>query len=167
VLLGVVAGDGPPRVLLTKRAATLRHHPGQIALPGGKVDEADRSAADPRWGGAGGAVAAALRESHEEVGLPTGAVEVLGTFGPHATVTGFSVTAVLALLAPFSPVPERGEVDEVFALPLAHVLDLDAYRIESRAWGGRRRGYWVLPFGPWYVWGATARILRSLAERAA
>jgi 8-oxo-dGTP pyrophosphatase MutT (NUDIX family) len=145
--------SGPAaRVILTKRSAHLRHHPGQIALPGGKIDAGED------------APAAALREAREEVGLPS--AEVLGCFGPHETVTGFSVTAVLALVrAPFVPVPEAGEVAEVFALPLAHLASLASYRVEGRRWQGRHRRYWVVPWGPYYVWGATARLLRGLAER--
>jgi 8-oxo-dGTP pyrophosphatase MutT (NUDIX family) len=147
--------SGPEaRVILTKRSAQLRHHPGQIAFPGGKVDGGEDTAA------------CALREALEEIGLPRGHAEVLGTFGPHETVTGFSVTAALALVrAPFVPVPEAGEVAEVFAVPLSHLGRLDRYRVEGRRWQGYLRRYWVVPWGPYYVWGATARLLRSLAER--
>jgi 8-oxo-dGTP pyrophosphatase MutT (NUDIX family) len=147
--------DGAPRVILTKRASALRHHPGQVAFPGGKVDRGDD-----------GPVGAALRESQEEIGLPRDLVEVLGTLPAHRTVTGFEVTPVLALVTrPFIPVPEPGEVDEVFAVPLAHVIDPAAYLIEGRIWRGQRRRYYAVPWGPYYVWGATARILRGLADR--
>jgi 8-oxo-dGTP pyrophosphatase MutT (NUDIX family) len=155
----LVAADlsGPTaRVLLTKRSAHLRHHPGQIACPGGRLEPGE----DART--------AALREAREEVGLPEGAAEVLGSFGPHETVTGFSVTAVVAAVrAPFAWRPQAGEVEEVFAIPLARVADLGSYRVEGRLWGGVARRYWVLPHGPHYVWGATARMLRALAERGA
>lgn len=156
VLLAVDVSGERAGVLLTKRSAQLRHHPGQIALPGGKLDRGE----DAR--------ACALREAAEEVGLPTASPEVLGTLPPHVTVTGFSVTPVLALLrAPVRPVPRPGEVDEAFFVPLAHLADLGSYRQEGRAWGGRARRYWVAPYGPHYVWGATARILRGLAEAMA
>jgi 8-oxo-dGTP pyrophosphatase MutT (NUDIX family) len=142
-----------PQVILTKRSAHLRHHPGQIALPGGKLDAGED------------APACALREAREEVGLP--GAEVLGTFGPHETVTGFSVTAVLALVrTPFTPVPEAGEVAEIFAVPLSHLADLANYRVEGRRWQGRRhRRYWTVPYGPYYIWGATGRVLREFATR--
>ncbi|WP_282024160.1 CoA pyrophosphatase [Limimaricola cinnabarinus] len=155
VLAAIHLDGGAPRLLLTKRSAKLRHHPGQIAFPGGKVEPVDD-----------GPAGAALREAHEEIGLPPGRVEVLGALPPHETVTGFSVTPVVGLLrGAFDPVPEAGEVAEVFSVPLSHVTDPARFRIEGRRWQGRRRHYYVVPWGPYYIWGATARMLRSLAER--
>ncbi len=144
-------------VLLTKRASGLKHHPGQVAFPGGKVDAAD-----------GSPEAAALREAEEEIGLPPAAVEVLGRLPAHETVTGFSVVPVLALVTrPFTLRPEAGEVDEVFSVPLAYLAQAESYRIEGRIWRGEMRRYYVAPWGPHYIWGATARILRALADRLA
>lgn len=142
-------------LILTKRSARLKHHPGQIAFPGGKQDPTDPTPTD-----------AALREAHEEIGLPRGMVDVLGTLPSHQTVTGFQVTPVLAIVSGrFDPVPEAGEVSEVFQVPLAHVTDPAMFRVEGRRWQGRKRLYYTVPFGPYYIWGATARILRALAER--
>ena len=153
VLAAFDAQDG--RLILTKRASSLRHHPGQIALPGGKVDASDADA-----------TAAALREAHEEIGLDPAQVEVLGTMPPHHTVTGFAMTPVLALIhGPFTPLPEPGEVEEVFTVPFAHIADPANFRIEGRIWRGARRDYYLAPFGPYYIWGATARVLHSLALR--
>lgn len=155
VLVPVLDRSPEARLVLTKRSSALKHHPGQIAFPGGKQDEGDADV-----------IAAALREAREEVGLQPEDVEVLGALPPHETVTGFAVTPVLGWIeAAFEPVAEPGEVDEVFTVPLAHVLDPARYSIQSRRWRGRRRHYFTVPFGPYYIWGATARILRGLADR--
>lgn len=142
-------------VILTKRSPRLKHHPGQIAFAGGKQDATDATIVD-----------AALREAHEEIGLPRGMVDVLGTLPTHQTVTGFQVTPVLAIInGLFDPIPEAGEVTEVFQVPLQHVINPAMFRVEGRHWQGRRRLYYAVPYGPYYIWGATARILRALAER--
>ena len=155
VLIGIRAET--EMVVLTKRSARLKHHPGQIAFPGGKQDPTDATLAD-----------AALREAQEEIGLPPAIVEVLGHLPPHQTVTGYQVTPVLALVqGHYDPIPETGEVSEVFEVPLAHVVNSANYLIEGRRWQGRRRLYYTVPFGPYYIWGATARILRAFAERIA
>lgn len=155
VLVGVDVTGPRAEVILTKRSARLKHHPGQIAFPGGKQDPGDASV-----------TAAALRESHEEIGLPPGHVAILGELPAHETVTGFHVIPVVGLIErPFTPVAEAGEVDEIFRVPLAHLADPANYRVEGRRWQGRRRYYYAVPWGPYYIWGATARILRALAER--
>ena len=138
----LVAFDARGRLLLTKRASGLRNHPGQIALPGGKVDPGD---ADE--------TAAALREAQEAIAA-------------HRTVTNYAMTPVLGLIrGDFTPVPEAGEVEEAFRVPFAHVADPTRYRIERRRWRGGWRSYYVAPYGPYYIWGATARVLHSLALR--
>ncbi|WP_108813341.1 CoA pyrophosphatase [Loktanella sp. Alg231-35] len=153
VLIGV--RQDRQTVVLTKRSARLKHHPGQIALPGGKQDPSDSTLID-----------AALREAREEIGLPGSVVDVLGTLPPHQTVTGYQVTPVLAIINDdFQSMPEAGEVSEVFDVPLAHLLDPARYHVQGRHWQGRRRYYYTVPFGPYYIWGATARIMRALAER--
>ena len=111
-------------------------------------------------------IAAALREAHEEIGLTASNVRVLGTLETHETVTSFTVTPVIGeVLRPFDFKPEPGEVEEVFRVPLSHVTDPDNFFVEGRRWLGQRRHYYTVPYGPYYIWGATARILRGLAER--
>ena len=155
VLLPLVRTGDEVSVILTKRSSALIHHPGQIAFPGGKVDAADD-----------GPVAAALREASEEIGLKPENVKVLGELSPHETVTRFNVTPVLGLvLEPFDIVPEPGEVEEVFTVPLTHVTNIKNFQIQSRLWQGENRFYYTVPCGPYYIWGATARILHGLAER--
>ena len=155
VLAAFDARDG--RLILTKRASSLRHHPGQISLPGGKVEPGDTDE-----------TAAALREAQEEVGLNPALVQVLGRLPAHETVTGYTVLPILGHVGtPFSPRAEAGEVEEVFHVPLAHVTDLRNFRIERRMWRGQWRRYYTVPCGPYYIWGATARMLRALAERLA
>ncbi|MCW1951459.1 MAG: CoA pyrophosphatase [Octadecabacter sp.] len=141
-------------VVLTKRAAHLKHHPGQIAFAGGRMDDTDRDLTQT-----------AMREAQEEIGLDPAVVAVLGTLPAHETVTSYSITPIVAMVpAGLKFTPEPGEVDETFTVPLSHVLSPENYRIESRVWQGQKRFYYAAPFGPYYIWGATARILRGMAE---
>ena len=155
VLVAIQPRPAGARLILTKRASHLKHHPGQIAFPGGKQDDGD---ADLE--------ATALREAWEEIGLPPEQVEIMGMLAPHETVTGFTMTPILGLVRDdFTPKVDPEEVEEMFTVPLAHVLDAGRYRVEGRVWRGTLRRYYVVPYGPHYIWGATARILRGLAER--
>ncbi len=155
VLVPLIERAGKTFLILTKRSAALKHHPGQISFPGGKVDAQDT-----------GPMAAALREAHEEIGLKAENVEIVGVLPNHETVTGFDVYPYVGCVnSAFRAVPEMGEVEEVFEVPLAHVLSLQNYLVEGRVWMGKMRRYYVVPYGPHYIWGATARMLRMLADR--
>ena len=157
VLMPIIETDTGARVILTMRSARLKHHPGQIAFPGGRIDDTDADAA-----------AAALRESHEEIGLDPGNVEILGQLSAHETVTGYTVTPFVGRIrAPFTPLPEAGEVAEVFTVPLSFLMTPHHYRVERRRWRGTWRAYYTAPYGPYYIWGATARMLKGLADRVA
>ena len=140
-------------ILLTRRAAHLSAHAGQVAFPGGRLEEGE----SPEE--------AALREAEEEVGLPRHWPRLLGRMPLHQTGTGYMVTPVLGLLEPGFPLlPDPSEVAEAFEFPLATLLDPDAPRRESREWKGRMREYWVWPHERHFIWGATATILVGLAR---
>jgi 8-oxo-dGTP pyrophosphatase MutT (NUDIX family) len=157
VLVPIWLRPSGPQVILTKRAALLKHHPGQIAFPGGKAEDSD---ADLE--------ATALREAWEEIALPPAKVQILGRLAGHETVTSYLMTPILGLVRDdFAMRPDISEVEEVFTVPLSHVLDRARYVTEGRVWLGQKRRYYAVPYGPYYIWGATARILRGLAERAA
>jgi 8-oxo-dGTP pyrophosphatase MutT (NUDIX family) len=153
VLVPLVERGAGLSVILTRRATRLKHHPGQVAFPGGKQDAADPTP-----------LAAALREAREEIGL--GEVAILGVLDRHETVTGFAVSPFVGLVAPgFRPTIDRAEVDEVFEVPASFLFDSSNFQIHARPWQGVLRRYYVIPWGPHYIWGATARMLRTLADR--
>jgi 8-oxo-dGTP pyrophosphatase MutT (NUDIX family) len=155
VLVGLVGHGSGPAVLLTQRTAHLKDHAGQISFPGGRVEEEDA-----------GIVPAALREAQEEIGLDPSRVEILGELDPYDTVTGFRIHPVVGWIEP--PVilaPDPFEVAEVFEVPLCFTLDAANHRRDSYVRHGRRRHFFVLPYGQRYIWGATAGILVNLSRR--
>ena len=153
VLIAVT--DRPePGVILTVRREHLRTHAGQIAFPGGRVD-AGESAID-----------AALRESHEELGLEPAAAEVIGALNDYATVTGYAVTPVLAVVPPdLALTPHDVEVADWFEAPLAHLLDPAQQRQEAAIYRGEERQYYVIDWQGRRIWGATAAMLVNLSWR--
>lgn len=156
VLIAVTTAP-EPQLLLTVRTANLSRHPGQVALPGGRIDPDDADA-----------IAAALREAEEEVALPAAVVEVLGTLDTYQTGTGFSIRPVVGLIpSGLVLVPHEREVAEVFHVPLAHVLDPANHELRSGDWQGRPRRFYVIRHHDREIWGATAGILVNLARRLA
>ncbi len=154
VLVAIVL-DMEPGVLLTRRHAGLRRHGGQVSFPGGRRDSGDRDAE-----------AAALREAWEEIALPACAVELLGRLPDQATGTGFLITPVLGLVERLPTLrASPHEVDAIFRLPLAVLLDPGAPQRREAALGGRMREVWVWPHPEHHVFGATASILVQLARR--
>ncbi|MEA2990928.1 MAG: hypothetical protein QOG83_3639 [Alphaproteobacteria bacterium] len=154
VLVPVV--DRPePAVLLTLRTADLPSHPGQIAFPGGKIEAGDASP-----------LAAALREADEEIGLDRGLVDPIGYLDLYLTFSGFRILPAVARVDPgYKVTPNRTEVDDVFEVPLAFLMDAQNHALHSRDWKGVIRRYYAMPFGERYIWGVTAGILRNLYER--
>ncbi|HRH72000.1 MAG TPA: CoA pyrophosphatase [Zoogloea sp.] len=152
VLVPIVLRQPEPTLLLTRRTDHLHHHPGQVSFPGGRVEEHDRSPIDT-----------ALRETEEEIRLLRQHVELLGCLPQYRTGTGFDVTPVVGVVTPpFELVPDEFEVAEVFEVPLSFLLDVSnhqRHRIEVR---GRMREYYAMPYGPYFIWGATAGMIVSL-----
>ncbi len=154
VLAAFLQKDTGLELILTKRASHLKHHPGQVALPGGKQEDDDSDA-----------TAAALREAWEEVGLPIGQVEVLGHLPAHESISAFWMIPTVGIVhGDVSLRAEPGEVDEIFSVPFSHITNPDRFSIQARRWQGVSRRYYVAPYGPYYIWGATARILFGLAR---
>ena len=154
VLVPVMHGSSPG-VLLTLRTSHLRSHAGQVAFPGGRIEPDDAS---PE--------AAALREAEEEVGLAPSDVELAGRLPEYVTGTGYHITPILGLLPDgLNLVPNPEEVEALFTLPLATLLDPSAPERRSRIYRGRERHFWVWPHETHYIWGATAGILVNLAAR--
>jgi 8-oxo-dGTP pyrophosphatase MutT (NUDIX family) len=154
VLMPIVERPHGMQVILTRRSNHLKHHPGQIAFAGGKVDASDNSIQ-----------AAALREADEEIGLKSEMVQVLGTLPQHETVSAFQVTPFVGVVSQsYRPHAEVGEVDEIFEVPLNLFLSPQNFQIHPRVWQGVERRYFAVPYGPYYTWGATARILRMFCD---
>ncbi len=152
VLIPLVARSEGLSLLLTRRTEHLSAHAGQISFPGGSAEASDASAIDT-----------ALREAEEEIGLARAHVDVLGTLPDYLTGTGFCVTPVVALVTPpFSLQADPGEVAEVFEVPLAFLMDgLNHQRLSVQLPAGRR-SFYAMPYGEYFIWGATAGMLRNL-----
>jgi 8-oxo-dGTP pyrophosphatase MutT (NUDIX family) len=152
VLIALVPRESGLTLLLTQRTAHLTDHPGQISFPGGRAEAYDS-----------GPVETALREAEEEIGLARRHVEVIGSLPEYITGTGYRVTPVVALVAPpFELNADPSEVAEVFEVPLAFLMDGQNHqRLSVELPGGRRRFY-AMPYDRFYIWGATAGMLRNL-----
>ncbi|MEM9061762.1 MAG: CoA pyrophosphatase [Pseudomonadota bacterium] len=143
------------QVVLTQRAAHLNNHAGQVAFPGGKVDQADLSARD-----------AALREADEEIGLNPDQVRILGSLDTYLTSTGFKVTPYVGVIDPdWTPVPDPSEVDSVFEPPLDFLMNPQNRERHHHDRNGYRRYYYAMPWQRFYIWGATAGMLKGLSDR--
>ena len=155
VLVPVIDTGPDAQVILTRRAAAMRKHSGQVAFPGGAVDPEDGSVED-----------AAMREAEEEIGLDRRFVEPVGRLPVYMTTTGFRITPVLAVVQPgFTITPNPAEVDAVFETPLSFLMTQANHQRESRVWDGIERHYYVMPYGEHHIWGVTAGIIRTMYER--
>ena len=154
VLIPVVERE-MPTVLLTTRAAHLNEHAGQISFPGGKIEPTDSSPLD-----------AALREADEEIGLKRSFIDPIGYLDVYATGFGFRIMPVLARVKPgFELTVSQDEVDDVFEVPLAFLMDPVNHKLGTKEFRGMQRSFYEMPFEQRYIWGATAGMLRALYER--
>jgi len=143
-----------PGVILTVRREHMRTHAGQIAFPGGRIDPGED------------AVAAAVREAHEEVLVPPELVEVVGAIEPYRTVTGYVVTPVLGVLPPdIALEPHEHEVADLFEAPLGYLLDPSNQQLRSALFQGRTRHYYEIVWNDRRIWGATAAMIVNLSRR--
>ena len=156
VLIGVVEYEEAPRVILTRRSENLKKHSGQVAFPGGKVDETDPSPLD-----------AVLRETEEEIGLTSAFIDIAGYLQTFETGSGFMVLPVVGYVRPgFELKINTEEVADVFEVPLNFLMNRENHSIKQDVWNGQLRSYYSMSHGQHHIWGVTAGILRNLSERA-
>ena len=157
VLVPLVDRPSGLTVLLTRRSDTLNSHAGQVAFPGGRIDDTDRDA-----------VAAAMREAHEEIGVTQEFITPVGLLDSYETGTGFIITPVVGVLrVGFTTRPNPGEVDEIFETPFSFLMDVANHQLHSAVWQGRERRYYSMPYQGYNIWGATAGMIVNLRDRLA
>lgn len=154
VLIPLVEREDQLYVLLTQRALHLKHHPGQISFPGGGVDDDDADI-----------YAAAKREAMEEVGIPPENISVVGALNDYRTISGYTITPVVAFVDPsFTPVIDTNEVDRIFEVPLAHLMNQANHLVHMAERHKKTFPIYFIPWNDEMIWGATAAILRNLSH---
>ena len=154
VLVPLICRGDDLHVLLTQRTAHLSQHAGQIAFPGGRLDEGETP------------LQAALRETFEETGIAERFIKPLGYLDGYLTVTGYLVNPVVALLSDgYTLAPHDHEVADIFDVPLRFLLTAANRETHSREWQGLTRHYYAYPYGERYIWGATAGMIKNLGDR--
>ncbi len=155
VLVPIIDRPSGLTVLLTRRSPNLSSHAGQVAFPGGRIDPGDD-----------GPVGAALRETEEETGIPREFVTPVGLLDPYETGTGFVIVPVVGVLREgCTPRANPAEVDEIFEVPLAFLMDTANHQRHSGTWQGQERRYYAMPYETHNIWGATAGMIVNLRER--
>ena len=142
-------------VIFTKRADNLSTHPGQISFPGGSLEPNDESMLN-----------AGLREVKEEIGLEESQIETVGMLRPHETVSKYLIHPFIGIMESTAEFKiNTSEVAEIFEVPLAFLLNRKNMKKHRISNGKEYRGYFAIPYGPHYIWGATASIIKSFTER--
>ena len=153
VLFPIVDRDAELTVLFTQRASHLKNHAGQVSFPGGKQEPDDADL-----------LSTALRESREEIGLAENHVEIIGQLPRFRTVSRFEVVPYIGIVTPpFDLTLDRNEVEDVFEVPLAYLLDLNNYHTHWFKRSGQQRPVYFIPWQDLHIWGATAAFIRNLA----
>lgn len=157
VLVPLVEHADEPSILLTRRADHLEKHSGQVAFPGGKVEDSD---ATP--------IAAALRETEEEIGLDASHIEIAGVLDTYQTGTGFLILPVVGFVKPgFTLTPDKNEVADVFEVPAHIALSTQNWKTDSGEWKGRMWNFYSMDYQGYNIWGATAGMLMHMSRRIA
>ncbi|EOW2077886.1 CoA pyrophosphatase [Vibrio mimicus] len=155
VLIGVVERQQGLQVILTKRAAHLRHHPGQISFPGGKYEESDHSLQQT-----------AKREAREEIGISEEKIHIVGQLPELVTVSQFVVTPILAFVeSDYQIQLDHNEVDEVFEVPISFLLDRKKLYTGTFQLKNHRHRVFAIPYKQHFIWGMTAQIIQSLQKQ--
>ncbi len=157
VLVPIIEHVEEPSILLTRRADHLDSHSGQVAFPGGKVEDEDASPTET-----------ALREAQEEIGLDPRFVEIAGFLDTYQTGTGFLILPVVGFVRPdFSVTANANEVADIFEVPARLALDAQLYQRQSAVWNGKERHYYSMQYEGYNIWGATAGMLLHMSRRIA
>lgn len=152
VLMPLIERDRQLTVLFTKRTDHLHDHAGQVSFPGGRVEPNDADM-----------IETALRETEEEIGLHRSFVNVVGRLQDYETGTGFRITPVVAFIRPgFTLTLDSFEVAETFEVPLDFLMNPANHQQHKRTWKGAERRFYAMPYGDYYIWGATAGMIVSL-----
>lgn len=155
VLIPLISNNQDIQIILTQRSNNLPSHAGQISFPGGKVDLKDESPVDT-----------AYREANEEIGLSREKIEHLGYLDITTTGTNFMILPVVASISSnFVPKLNNDEVESLVYLPLNFIADTDNLKLMNKEINGEDRTFFVYEYDNYFIWGATARLLKALSER--
>ncbi|MEL6115375.1 CoA pyrophosphatase [Photobacterium sp. SP02] len=155
VMIPLVARPDGYHVILTRRANHLKHHPGQVAFPGGRFESED-----------GELINTAIRETQEEIGILCDKKDILGTLPALPTLSGYMVTPFLATVtASYRPVLDPNEVDSIFEVPVTFLLNPRNMRTQRFTFKGKEHTIYAIPYQEYSIWGATAQIVKALSHQ--